>query len=83
MEQILLTKKEILKALNAIDKNFQNTVYASDIRIAKDQLKKVRGKIAVVEIPEGKNAGYNVDGRQYIALAMSHEDWQALLKEAE
>jgi len=52
-------------------------------RVAKAQLKKVRSKISVVEIPQGKSAGYNVDGKTYIALAMLVEDWEALQKEVD
>lgn len=37
---ILLSKEEILRALNELHPHFQDVVYHSDIRIAKAQLKK-------------------------------------------
>ncbi len=75
MGQILLTPEEIYNATRGKE--------GYDNNIAKSQLKKVRGKIAVVEIPKGKSAGYNVDGKQYIALSMLQEDWETMLKELE
>jgi len=86
MGQILLTPEE--KALAVADEEERTKSCPGEFRdysdiIAEAQLKKVRGKISVVEIPKGKSAGYNVDGVPYIALAMKKEDWQDLLKDLE
>jgi hypothetical protein len=43
---LLLTKEEILEALNEVDKNFQKEVYASDKRISKAQLNKIQPVLA-------------------------------------
>ena len=82
MKRILLTDDE----LDELEKQFPfKSLATHEVSDAycKAQLKKVKGKIAVVEIPKGKSAGYNVDGRPYIALAMLKEDWQSLEKEVE
>jgi len=55
--------------------------FTDDERIAWAQAKvtveQVRKLIAVVEMPKGLEAGYSVDGKPFVALAMSVEDWQA------
>lgn len=88
MGQILLEDNEIVQvAVDLCGIDPVHTIVDVDINhdkaLAKTQLKKVKSKIAVVEIPEGKSAGYNVDGKPYIALAMLREDWEALVKEVE
>lgn len=86
MGQILLTPEEkALAVADEIERTKSCPVKFRDYSdiIAEAQLKKVRKKIAVVEIPMGKSAGYYVDGKPYIALAMLKEDWQALLEELE
>lgn len=42
--------------------------------------RRIKKQLAVVEMPNlpHKETGYNVDGIQYVALAMSLENWQAL-----
>lgn len=87
MGQILLTPEEKASAVaDEIERTKSCPVkfrIYSDI-IAEAQLKKVRKKIAVVEIiKDWVTAGYNVDGKPYIALAMLKEDWQTLLEELE
>jgi len=46
----ILKDKEILKALNSVDKHFQKTVYESDRRIAQAQRDDTRGKMLEQEI---------------------------------
>lgn len=75
LEQLLAKCREDCEACAD---GFISTHEKATNEVRKQERERIRKQLAVVEIPKGKVAGYNVDGKQYVALAMSEENWQAL-----